>query len=80
MAVTLVVGNSSTDIRASLFTARLHDGHRDREPVHRSRQRIYFSAIVEIALVLLVVARVVNGIARGARAIAWRRGPQGAVI
>ena len=38
MAVTMVIGNSSTQIRASLFTPGLHDGQRHRQSVHRGRQ------------------------------------------
>ncbi len=79
MAVTLVVGNSSTDIKASLFTPGYTLASAIANQFTEAVGELYFSAIVEIALVLMVVALVVNGIAR----LLVRRvasGPQGAVI
>lgn len=79
MAVTLVVGNSSTDIRPSLFLPGYTMASAIANQFTEASGEEYFSAIVEIALVLLVVALVVNGVAR---VLVHRvaRGPQGAVI
>src|SRR4029078_4912139 len=79
IAVTLVVGNSSSEIRPSLFLPGYTMASAIANQFTEATGEEYFSAIVEIALVLLVVALVVNGIARG---LVHRvgRGPQGAVI
>jgi phosphate transport system permease protein len=79
MAVTLVVGNSSTDIKASLFTPGYTLASAIANQFTEAVGELYFSAIVEIALVLMVVALIVNGVAR----LLVRRvasGPAGAVI
>jgi phosphate transport system permease protein len=79
MAVTLVVGNSSTAIKASLFTPGYTLASAIANQFTEAVGELYFSAIVEIALVLMVVALIVNGVAR----VLVRRvatGPQGAVI
>jgi len=64
MAVTLVVGNSSTAISPSLFTPGYTMASAIANQFTEATGELYFSAIVEISLVLLVVAVVVNGAAR----------------
>jgi phosphate transport system permease protein len=64
MAVTLVVGNSSTSISPSLFTPGYTLASAIANQFTEATGELYFSALVEIALVLLVVAFVVNGLAR----------------
>jgi len=64
MAVTLVVGNSSTAITGSLFTPGYTMASAIANQFTEADSELYFSAIVEIALVLLVVALVVNTAAR----------------
>ena len=64
MAVTMVVGNSSTKISASLFTPGYTMASAIANQFTEADSELYFSAIVEIALVLLVVAVVVNTAAR----------------
>lgn len=64
MAVTLVVGNSSTEITPSLFTPGYTLASAIANQFTEADSDIYFSAIVEIALVLLVVAVIVNAAAR----------------
>lgn len=79
MAVTLVVGNSSTEIRPSLFLPGYTMASAIANQFTEATGEGYFSAIVEIALVLLIVALVVNAVARAlVRRVA--SGPQGAVI
>ncbi|MDP9265680.1 MAG: phosphate ABC transporter permease subunit PstC [Chloroflexota bacterium] len=79
MAVTLVVGNSSTEISPSLFTPGYTLASAIANQFTEAVGELYFSAIVEIALVLLLVAVVINASAR----LLIRRvasGPQGLVI
>ncbi len=79
MAVTLVVGNSSTEISPSLFTPGYTLASAIANQFTEAVGELYFSAIVEIALVLLLVAVVINAAAR----LLIRRvasGPQGLVI
>lgn len=64
MAVTLVVGNSSTAITPSLLTPGYTLASAIANQFTEADSDIYFSAIVEIALVLLAVAVFVNGAAR----------------
>ena len=64
MAVTLVVGNSSTRIEPSLFTPGYTMASAIANQFTEAIGERYFSAIVEIALVLLFVALVVNALAR----------------
>jgi phosphate transport system permease protein len=80
MAVTMVVGNSSRDITGSLFVPGYTMASAIANQFVEADSEIYFSAIVEVALLLLFVAIIVNAIARLLirRAIADR--PQGAVI
>jgi len=80
MAVTMVVGNSSRDITGSLFVPGYTLASAIANQFVEADSDIYFSAIVEVALVLLLVAVVVNSIARVLirRSIADR--PAGAVI
>jgi phosphate transport system permease protein len=80
MAVTLVIGNSSRDITGSLFTPGYTLASAIANQFVEADSELYFSAIVEVALVLLLVAVVVNSIARVLinRSVADR--PAGAVI
>lgn len=76
MAVTMVIGNSSTQIRPSLFTPGYTMASAIANQFTEADKAIYFSAIVEIALVLLLVAGVMNV---AARLLVWSvaRGPLG---
>ena len=79
MAVTLVAGNSSTTIGPSLFTPGYTMASAIANQFTEASDPLHFSALVEIALVLLVVALVINTAAR----LLIRRvasGPQGLVI
>ena len=80
MAVTMVVGNSSSDITGSLFVPGYTMASAIANQFVEADSDLYFSAIVEIALVLLFVAVVVNAVARALirRSIADR--PAGAVV
>lgn len=64
IAVTMVVGNSSTEISPSLFTPGYTMASAIANQFTEADSEMYFSAIVGIALVLLLVAVVVNGLAR----------------
>ncbi len=64
MAVTMVIGNSSTAISPSLFTPGYTMASAIANQFTEADSELYFSAIVEIALVLLLVAIAVNAIAR----------------
>lgn len=64
MAVTLVIGNSTTDIRASLFTPGYTLASAIANQFTEADSHIYFSAIVAIALVLLLIASIMNILAR----------------
>jgi len=74
MAVTMVIGNSSTQIRPSLFTPGYTMASAIANQFTEADKEIYFSAIVSVALVLLAVAAVMN---IAARLLVWRvaRGP-----
>lgn len=78
MAVTMVIGNSSTKISASLFTPGYTMASAIANQFREADKEIYFSAIVEVALVLMLVATVVNIIAR---LLVWvfSRGPGGMI-
>jgi phosphate transport system permease protein len=80
MAVTMVVGNSSREIGGSLFVPGYTMASAIANQFVEADSELYFSAIVEIALVLLLVAFLVNGVARILirRSIADR--PAGAVV
>ena len=82
MAVTMVIGNSSTQIRPSLFTPGYTMASAIANQFTEADKAIYFSAIVAVALVLLVVAAIMNilarllvwGVARGPASSAQRAG------
>lgn len=76
MAVTMVIGNSSTKIGPSLFTPGYTLASAIANQFTEADKAIYFSAIVEIALVLLLLAAVMNVVAR---VLVWSvaRGPAG---
>ena len=80
MAVTMVVGNSSRDISGSLFVPGYTMASAIANQFVEADTQLYFSAIVEVALALLIVALVVNSLARYLirRSIADR--PAGAVV
>ncbi len=64
MAVTMVIGNSSRDISASLFTPGYTIASAIANQFTEADSEIYFSAIVELGLVLLLVSAAFNIIAR----------------
>lgn len=64
MAVTMVVGNSSTAISPSLFTPGYTLASAIANQFTEATGELHFSALVEVALVLLLVAVVVNTLAR----------------
>jgi phosphate transport system permease protein len=72
----MVIGNSSTQIRPSLFTPGYTMASAIANQFTEADKPIYFSAIVEIALVLLLVAAAMNVVAR---LLVWgvARGPSG---
>jgi phosphate transport system permease protein len=79
MAVTLVAGNSSTTVGPSLFTPGYTMASAIANQFTEATDELHFSALVEISLVLLVVALVINVAAR----LLIKRvasGPQGLVI
>ena len=76
MAVTMVIGNSSTKISASLFTPGYTIASAIANQFTEADKEIYFSAIVELALVLLLVAGIMNISARFLIGRATR-GPRG---
>lgn len=80
MAVTMVVGNSSRDITGSLFVPGYTMASAIANQFIEADSELYFSAIVEVALLLLLVALIVNSVARILirRSIADR--PAGAVV
>ena len=80
MAVTMVVGNSSREISGSLFVPGYTMASAIANQFVEADTQLYFSAIVEVALLLLGVAVIVNAIARYLirRAVSDR--PAGAVV
>jgi phosphate transport system permease protein len=64
MAVTMVIGNSSTRISASLLTPGYTMASAIANQFTEADKAIYFSAIVAVALVLLLVAAIMNILAR----------------
>src|SRR5207302_10189012 len=73
MAVTMVIGNSSTRITPSLFTPGYTLASAIANQFTEADKAVYFSAIVELALVLVLVAASMNVLARMliARASHW---------
>ena len=64
MAVTMVIGNSSSEITGSLFTPGYTLASSIANQFTEADKPIYFSAIVEVGLLLLAVAAVLNVAAR----------------
>ncbi len=64
MAVTMVVGNSTTEISPSLFTPGYTLASAIANQFTEADKEIYFSALVGLALVLLLVAALINIAAR----------------
>jgi phosphate transport system permease protein len=79
MAVTMVIGNSSTRISASLFTPGYTMASAIANQFTEADTAMYFSAIVAVAFVLLLVAAIMNVLAR---LLVWSvtRGPGGAAM
>ena len=79
MAVTMVIGNSSTRISASLFTPGYTMASAIANQFTEADKAIYFSALVAVALVLLLVAVIMNILAR---LLVWSvaRGPSGTAV
>jgi phosphate transport system permease protein len=69
MAVTMVIGNSSASITGSLLNPGYTMASAIANQFTEADKEIYFSAIVEVALVLLLVATVVNLLSR---LLVWR--------
>jgi phosphate transport system permease protein len=69
MAVTMVIGNSSTRIAPSLFTPGYTLASAIANQFTEADKPIYFSAIVACALALLLVATVMNALAQ---LVVWR--------
>ncbi|MSQ15543.1 MAG: phosphate ABC transporter permease subunit PstC [Dehalococcoidia bacterium] len=76
MAVTMVIGNSSAQITPSLFNPGYTMASAIANQFREADSDIYFSAIVAVAVVLLFVTAIVNGLAR---LLIWKmaRGPVG---
>ena len=64
MAVTMVIGNSSRAITGSLLTPGYTMASAIANQFNEADKPIYFSALVEVALVLLLVSAAVNVVAR----------------
>lgn len=64
MAVTMVVGNSSSRITGSLFTPGYTMSSAIANQFTEAAKAIHFAALVEVALVLLLVATIINLFAR----------------
>lgn len=64
MAVTMVIGNSSTEISASLFTPGYTIASAIANQFTEADSPMYFAAIVELGLVLLLVSSAFNILAR----------------
>jgi len=64
MAVTMVIGNSSSAISASLLTPGYTMASAIANQFTEADKEIYFAAIVQVALMLLVVATIVNLLSR----------------
>jgi len=80
MAVTMVVGNSSRDITGSLFIPGYTMASAIANQFVEADTELYFSAIVEVALLLLLVALVVNSVARYLIRLSVADRPTGAVV
>jgi phosphate transport system permease protein len=79
MAVTMVVGNSTTEISPSLFTPGYTLASAIANQFTEADKEIYFSALVGLALVLLLVSALINIAARllvarlgRSTALSWR--------
>ncbi len=64
MAVTLVVGNSTTQIRASLFTPGYTLASAIANQFNETDKPLYYASVVGLALILLLVSLVANLLAR----------------
>ena len=64
MAVTMVIGNSSRNVNLSLFTPGYTMASAIANQFREADKEIYFAAIVNVALALLVVSAAVNIVAR----------------
>jgi phosphate transport system permease protein len=79
MAVTMVIGNSSLAIRPSLLTPGYTMASAIANQFVEADKAIYFSALVEVALLLLLVAAAMNVVAR---LLVWSvaSGPGGSAV
>jgi phosphate transport system permease protein len=79
MAVALVIGNASREISGSLFDSGYTMASAIALQFRESDKAIYTSAVVGVAVTLLLVTAVINLLAR---LLVWQfaRGPQGARI
>jgi phosphate transport system permease protein len=64
MAVTMVIGNASTSITGSLFEPGYSMASAIANQFREADSQVYLSAIVAIALVLLLIATIINVLAR----------------
>ena len=64
MAVTMVIGNSSRNLSASLFNPGYTMASAIANQFNEADSEAYFSAVVAVGFVLLLVSGVVNGVAR----------------
>jgi phosphate transport system permease protein len=76
MAVTMVIGNSSLNVNFSLFTPGYTMASAIANQFREADTEVYFSALVYVALVLLVVSGIVNALAR---LIVWKFAGRSAV-
>ena len=76
MAVTMVIGNSSRNVNFSLFTPGYTMASAIANQFREADKEIYFAAIVNVALVLLIVTGIVNAVAR---LITWKFAGRGAM-
>jgi phosphate transport system permease protein len=74
MAVTMVIGNSSRNVNFSLFTPGYTMASAIANQFREADKEIYFAAIVNVALLLLLVSGVVNALAR---LIVWKLASRG---
>ncbi|MGE3271045.1 MAG: phosphate ABC transporter permease subunit PstC [Chloroflexota bacterium] len=74
MAVTMVIGNSSRSVNFSLFTPGYTMASAIANQFREADKEIYFAAIVNVALVLLLVSGIVNALAR---LIVWKFASRG---
>jgi phosphate transport system permease protein len=70
----MVIGNSSRNVNFSLFTPGYTMASAIANQFREADKEIYFSSIVNVALVLLLISGIVNGLAR---LIVWKFADRG---